>query len=48
MEYKLRNGLCYDPVEDTQEYKKVIEKVEKEIEERMKGFSRGFGRCHIY
>jgi hypothetical protein len=48
MDYPVRNGMNYDPVEDTEEYKKVIKKVEKELERQMKDWPQGLGQCHIY
>jgi hypothetical protein len=48
MQYPQRNGRKYDPVEDTEVYKKVIEKIEKELDERMKDKPQGMGSCHIY
>lgn len=47
MEYPKRNGICYDPVEDTEAYKKAIKQIEEELDECMKGVN-GMGNCHIY
>lgn len=47
MEYPRRNGLCYDPVEDTEAYKEAMKQIGEELEERMKG-REGMGNCHIY
>lgn len=47
-QYPKRNGLYYDPVEDTEEYRRVIEDVEKEISEKLKDIPIGMGFCHIY
>ncbi|MFT5873760.1 MAG: hypothetical protein ACI8WT_002711, partial [Clostridium sp.] len=47
MEYPMRNGICYDPVEDTEAYKKAMEQIEKELDGCMKGVN-GMGKCHIY
>ena len=40
--------LKHDPIEDTAEYKAVIEDVEKELAELLKDKPRGMGFCHIY
>lgn len=47
MEYPMRNGICYDPVEDTEAYQKAMEQIEKELDGCMKGVN-GMGKCHIY
>lgn len=47
MEYPRKNGLCYDPIEDTEEYKEAMKKIQEELDERMEGID-GMGSCHIY
>lgn len=48
MEYPRRNGLCYDPVEDTEDYKRVIQDIEKELDTLMADRPGGLGSCHTY
>lgn len=46
-QYPKRRNFYYDPIEDTEAYKKVIEDIEKEIDVLMKDTT-GMGSCHIY
>lgn len=48
MEYKIRRGLFYDPVEDTEEYKIAVVEIQEELDKRMKDFPQGMGSCHKY
>lgn len=47
MEYNFRNGLAYDPIEDTEEYKNIIDGIDHDVVERMKDFRKGLGMCHV-
>lgn len=40
--------LKHDPIEDTPEFKAVIEDVEKELDELFKDHPKPMGFCHIY
>ena len=40
--------MITDPVEQTQEYKKIEKELEALINERLKNAHRGLGFCHIY
>ena len=40
--------LKHDPIEDTPEFKAVINDVEAELEEMLKDFPKGMGFCHHY
>jgi hypothetical protein len=48
MQYPKRNGLNYDPVEDTEAYKEAIKDIEKKLKIIMEDFPNGMGSCHIY
>lgn len=37
-----------DPIEETEEYKKIESELEKELDERFKDTPRGLGFCHVY
>lgn len=45
------SDIKYDPIEDTEEYKNIVDELEKKIETCM-AFENipigGFGTCHIY
>lgn len=40
--------LKHDPIEDTPEFKAVIKKVEKELDELLKDVPKSMGFCHMY
>lgn len=45
------SDIKYDPIEDTEEYKNIVDELEKKIETRMTIENipiGGFGTCHIY
>ena len=44
---RIRSGLKYDPVEDTERYLKIEDEVNNLVQERMGGF-RGIGSCHLF
>jgi hypothetical protein len=48
MEYPRRRGLCYDPIEDTEEFKKVLQEIQKQLDEYMEDMPSGMGSCHAF
>lgn len=48
MEYPRRNGLRYDPVEDTEGFVKVMGDIQKELNEFSESIPSGMGSCHAY
>jgi hypothetical protein len=48
VEYPKKYGRNYDPVEDTEAYKKAVEEIKDEIDEFMKDRPDGMGSCHVY
>lgn len=40
--------LKHDPIEDTEQYKAIIDDVERELEEMLKDCPKGMGFCHHY
>jgi len=46
----MEDNIKYDPVEDTEKYKKIKDELEKKIKIRTEkdGFNKGIGYCHIY
>ena len=41
-------ALLHDPIEDTEEFKAIIDDVERELDEMLKDEPKGMGFCHHY
>ena len=44
------DDIKYDPIEDTEKYKKIKDELEEKIKIRIEkeGINKGLGYCHIY